>query len=113
MFTSPIKTTEDSLELVGGKGRSLARMASAGFAVPGGFLVTADAYREFVADNDLQSTILDMARPELKDGYPSFESSAEKIRRARSRWANGRSVLSAASPPRRQTRKVTGISPKR
>ena len=79
MFTSPIKTTEDSLELVGGKGRSLAKMASAGFAVPSGFLVTADAYRKFVADNDLQSAILDKARAELKDGYPSFEQSAEEI----------------------------------
>ena len=79
MFTSPIKTTEDSLELVGGKGRSLAKMASAGFAVPGGFLVTADAYRKFVADNDLQGAILDRAQAELKDGYPSFEKSAKEI----------------------------------
>ena len=34
MFTTPINTAEDSLERVGGKGRSLAKMARAGFAVP-------------------------------------------------------------------------------
>jgi len=79
MFTTPISTTEDSLELIGGKGRSLAKMACAGFDVPGGFLVTADSYRRFVADNDLQSAILEKARPELKDGYPAFDKSAEKI----------------------------------
>ena len=68
MHTTAINTTNDSLELVGGKGRSLARMARAGFAVPGGFLVTADAYRKFVSDNNLQSEILEKARPRRKDG---------------------------------------------
>lgn len=80
MYTAQINTTEDSLERVGGKGRSLAKMARAGFAVPGGFLVTADTYRKFVKDNDLQATILEMARPELRDGYPAFDNSAEKIK---------------------------------
>ena len=37
MYTSNIKTTDDSLERIGGKGRSLARMTCAGFDVPGGF----------------------------------------------------------------------------
>jgi pyruvate,water dikinase len=79
MFTTPIKTTEDSLERIGGKGRSLAKMACAGFDVPGGFLVTADTYRQFVTDNDLQSDILEKARPYLKDGYPAFDRCAEEI----------------------------------
>lgn len=80
MYTTPINTKEDSLELIGGKGRSLAKMACAGFAVPGGFLVTADSYRQFVKENDLQSTILEMARPELRDGYPAFDKCSDKIR---------------------------------
>ena len=79
MYTSNIKTTDDSLERIGGKGRSLARMTCAGFDVPGGFLVTADAYRTFIAENNLQSTIVDRARPTLKDGYPAFETCAEQI----------------------------------
>ena len=79
MHTTAINTTNDSLELVGGKGRSLARMARAGFAVPGGFLVTADAYRKFVSDNNLQSEILEKAKPRLKDGYPVFDACSEAI----------------------------------
>ena len=38
MFTKLIETIEDSLELLGGKGRSLAKMKMAGFNVPGGFV---------------------------------------------------------------------------
>ena len=78
-YTTAIETKEDSLELIGGKGRSLAKMACAGFAVPGGFLVTTDAYRSFVDDHSLQSQILDLAKAELKDGYPVFEASSEAI----------------------------------
>ncbi|MGI9322725.1 MAG: PEP/pyruvate-binding domain-containing protein [Pseudomonadales bacterium] len=79
MFIAPIKTTDDSLELVGGKGRSLARMVCAGFDVPGGFIITAEAYRSFVAENNLQDAIVDYAKPALKDGYPAFDQCAEKI----------------------------------
>ena len=79
MYIEPIHTTEDSLELLGGKGRSLAKMTCAGFKVPGGFLVTADAYRHFVADNELQAKILKEALPELRDGYPAFDRCAARI----------------------------------
>ena len=51
-FTTPIKTTQNQLDLVGGKGRSLARMSCADFDVPGGFLVTTDAYKKFINDVD-------------------------------------------------------------
>ncbi len=51
-----------TLETVGGKGASLARLANAGLPVPGGFHVTTDAYKRFVADNDLQTAILEAVR---------------------------------------------------
>ena len=79
MFTTPIKTTQNDLDLVGGKGRSLARMSCADFDVPGGFLVTTDAYKKFIADSDLKSKIIELAKPELRDGYPNFELSSKKI----------------------------------
>ncbi|MGD8968851.1 MAG: PEP/pyruvate-binding domain-containing protein, partial [Anaerolineae bacterium] len=47
-----------TLETVGGKGASLARLVAAGLPVPDGFHVTTAAYRQFVADNDLQPRIL-------------------------------------------------------
>jgi len=47
--------------LVGGKNASLgemvSRLADAGISVPAGFATTADAFRAFIADNDLQATI--------------------------------------------------------
>ena len=79
MYTTPIKTTQNDLDLVGGKGRSLARMSCADFDVPGGFLVTTDAYKKFIADSDLKSKIIELAKPELRDGYPNFELSSKKI----------------------------------
>ena len=39
-FIRPLDTRDDDLDLLGGKGRSLARLSNAGFAVPGGFHVT-------------------------------------------------------------------------
>jgi rifampicin phosphotransferase len=47
-----------TLETVGGKGASLARLAQAGLPVPGGFHITTAAYRQFVAANDLQPRLL-------------------------------------------------------
>jgi rifampicin phosphotransferase len=46
-----------TLESMGGKGASLARLLRAGMPVPGGFHVTTAAYERFVADNDLESGI--------------------------------------------------------
>jgi phosphohistidine swiveling domain-containing protein len=74
-----LATTQNALELVGGKGRSLARMTTAGFDVPDGFIVTTDAYRGFVAEHDLQDTILELAKPEVVDGAASFANAAKAI----------------------------------
>ena len=46
---------EGECDLVGGKGYALARLRQAGFPVPAGFVVTSDAYRAFVAFNDLRA----------------------------------------------------------
>ena len=78
-FTTPLDTSDNALERVGGKGRALAHLASAGFAVPDGFHVTADAYRQFVAENALQPRILELARPVAKNGAPAFDGAAEAI----------------------------------
>jgi pyruvate,water dikinase len=47
-----------TLEAVGGKGLSLSKMIQAGLPVPDGFHITTEAYRQFVAANDLQTKIL-------------------------------------------------------
>ena len=56
-----------TLERVGGKGSSLARLAAAGLPVPPGFHITTTAYRLFVARHGLQEQILaavSMASPD-------------------------------------------------
>ena len=50
---------QTTLDNVGGKGASLARLANAGLPVPGGFDVTTEAYRRFVVANRLQPAILE------------------------------------------------------
>ena len=75
----PIDTTDDALETIGGKGRSLAQMTRAGFDVPEGFLLSTAAYRDIVADNELGACILELARPEIIDGRASFESASRSI----------------------------------
>jgi pyruvate,water dikinase len=54
----PLDDAGATLERVGGKGASLARLARAGLPVPPGFHLTTDAYRRFVEANDLQERIL-------------------------------------------------------
>lgn len=54
----PLADPQATLEIVGGKGASLARLSTAGLPVPSGFHVTTAAYRQFVAENDLQPGIL-------------------------------------------------------
>ena len=53
MFTLPLNSPQATLANTGGKGMNLARLARAGLPVPGGFLITTQAYREFVAGSHL------------------------------------------------------------
>jgi pyruvate,water dikinase len=76
---SPLDTHDASLEVVGGKGKSLATMACAGMDVPTGFYVTTSAYREYVADNNLQTAILEMVKPEISGRISSFDSASTGI----------------------------------
>jgi phosphohistidine swiveling domain-containing protein len=46
-FTDPAAT---ATALSGGKGANLARLTQHGFAVPRGFIITAEAYRDFIGD---------------------------------------------------------------
>ena len=52
-----------TIETTGGKGASLARLSAAGLPVPDGFHTTTEAYRRFVAENDLQPGILAALEP--------------------------------------------------
>jgi phosphohistidine swiveling domain-containing protein len=75
----PLGTSEATLDMVGGKGRSLAKMTNAGFDVPGGFYLTTTAYRDFVAANDLQAKIIELAKPEIGEHTLSFDAASASI----------------------------------
>ena len=75
----PIDTKEATLEIVGGKGRSLAEMVNAGLAVPGGFYVTTTAYRQYILENNLQQKIIELAKPEIGEFTLSFDKASAAI----------------------------------
>ena len=70
--------SEATLERVGGKGASLARLIEAGLPVPGGFCVTTDAYGRFIDENDLGPQI----EAELAGVDPARPSTLEAASRA-------------------------------
>lgn len=78
-FIEPLQTSNDDLQLLGGKGRSLTHLVNRGFTVPNGFHVTTTAYKHFVKENDLQGKILDAAQPKLSNRRASFEEASTAI----------------------------------
>ena len=74
-FILKLSALEATLETVGGKGMSLARLTRAGLPVPDGFHITTEAYRRFVLENALQPRILQA----LKEGYGSAPEALEPV----------------------------------
>ncbi len=68
-----------SRETAGGKGSSLSAMLSAGFAVPGGFSVTADGYRRFLSAGGLSSVIDSILNNSELDSPSGPGQASEKI----------------------------------
>ena len=77
--TLPFDTDKATLELVGGKGKSLSEMTRASLPVPPGFHITTDAYRGFVIDNDLQSRILHATRQAPDDASANIAAMFAEI----------------------------------
>jgi rifampicin phosphotransferase len=76
----PLEAADATLDLVGGKGASLAKLAAAGLPVPPGFHLTTAAYRRFVDENDLQASILDAATNSTDSDPALLERAAVTIR---------------------------------
>src|SRR6185436_19349369 len=56
-YIRPLTDEGLGLSEIGGKGQSLARLASAGLPVPNGFHVTTAAYNDFVVRHHLEDSI--------------------------------------------------------
>lgn len=87
-------TSQASLELVGGKGRSLAQLAAAGLPVPDGFLLTTNAYQTFIQANDLQESIL-----RFVDGVLGDQTGSAAVSAAQLASSNIQSLFQSASLP--------------
>ena len=57
------EVTREDIPLVGGKGANLGEMTNAGIPVPGGFIVTAAAYYDFVEKSGLRDQIRALLEP--------------------------------------------------
>ncbi|GAA5077517.1 PEP/pyruvate-binding domain-containing protein [Nocardia iowensis] len=75
----PLADSAATLELVGGKGASLARLAAAKLPVPPGFHVTTAAYRQFVRGAGLHERILDSAAMADPDRPATVDTVADEI----------------------------------
>ncbi len=75
-FTSP----EATLETTGGKGTNLARLTRAGFDVPRGFIISTDAYREFVNSNRWLATIQSVVENFSAEDVSALERASAQIR---------------------------------
>ncbi len=79
-FVLPIESAAATLSSVGGKGANLAELIRAGFPVPGGFLITTDAYRAFVAANRIAEQVLALAQAVTPDDPLALEQTSDEIR---------------------------------
>src|SRR5581483_160733 len=62
---------------VGGKGSSLSQLIDAGFTVPDGFCVTAEAYRHFAEATGIQDRIASILRADLSDRTALHEAARQ------------------------------------
>jgi rifampicin phosphotransferase len=69
-YIRPLADEGQGLSEIGGKGRSLAQLASAGLPVPNGFHITTAAYDDFITENDLGD--------QLKEQLATLSNPADK-----------------------------------
>jgi phosphoenolpyruvate synthase/pyruvate phosphate dikinase len=107
-YVLPLADPGATLETVGGKGASLARLVAAGLPVPDGFHVTTAAYRQFVATNALQPRI----RAALESVDPAQPATLEVASQAiRESFAQGGIPSAVAGAVAQAYMGLTGQSP--
>ena len=82
MIILPFLSPAATLGNAGGKGASLARLTRLGLQVPPGFIIMTDAYRTFVAANNLSGVITASIMDAASDDAAQLERVSAKIRAA-------------------------------
>lgn len=85
-YTLPFsELSNDDTARVGGKNASLGEMftelSEAGIDIPDGFATTADAYREFLAHNEIKEEISELLDDLNKDDFTNLKDIGSKIRK--------------------------------
>lgn len=70
---------KDDGQYVGGKGANLGELTNAGFPVPGGFIVTAQAYFDFLGKTDLKSQISEILKGLNVEDSKDLQDRAVKV----------------------------------
>jgi len=84
------EVTKKDIPLVGGKGANLGEMTKANIPVPPGFIVTANAYYDFLQRSKLTDKIRELLEPIDVNDSKQLQQIADKIKQA---------ILNAAMPP--------------
>jgi pyruvate,water dikinase len=71
---------KDDVSVVGGKGASLGEMINVGAPVPGGFAVTAQAYRDFINRSGIADDIFEALKVDVNDPA-ALNGAAEKAKK--------------------------------
>jgi phosphoenolpyruvate synthase/pyruvate phosphate dikinase len=80
MYVQRFGSPDIALETAGGKGLNLARLARAGFNVPGGFIISTDAYRLFVEANRWLVMIGSTVENTAAENVAALEKASAQIR---------------------------------
>jgi rifampicin phosphotransferase len=75
-----VELDRSTLPVAGGKGANLAELARADLPVPPGFVITTHAYEAFVAFNQLQARIVDLAMQIEMENPAALELASQEIR---------------------------------
>jgi pyruvate,water dikinase len=75
------EVNKDDLHLVGGKGANLGEMTQAGFPVPNGFIVTSEAYYQFLDEDNLRGVIHDTLVLVDVNNTDELEHAAENVQK--------------------------------
>ena len=84
------EVTKKDIPLVGGKGANLGEMTNANIPVPPGFIVTADAYFDFLQQAELTDKLRKLLEPVDVNNSKQLQHVAAQVRQA---------ISNAAMPP--------------
>jgi len=73
--------SKDSINLAGGKGANLGEMWNSQMPIPGGFVITAPTYKEFIEKTEIKDKILDLLKDLNVEETEKLQKTAKEIQK--------------------------------